>query len=254
MNLQQDCVGGFFVCQHLTIVNDLYIMNINESIQDWINNNCDTQQAINLLSIVEPGHRWEKFKGISFIPFNEKQQLKKKLLSFRHVTLQSQKIDTKKNEIDNLTEKFEVGKLEGSFSVQPFTPPPPESILLMKKKRGDLLSIYRRTHGQLSIATEQKTRYNLAKEIMEDIIPELDRISGIIRHWEETGEEPEVAKLDIVQDTVKKAKKIGSLTPMISRLNKKIEKATSLDEKLRFEKELLEKEEELQQIKDELGW
>lgn len=110
-------------------------------------------------------------------------------------------------------------------------------------------------HTELRICDDESTRYGIAREIMEEVIPELDGIYDRIREWEETGELPsEASTLTVVQDTVRKMQRVNSINSRISRLNGFLKKQNlSAGDRKKYEKEKLEKDLELAELSRELG-
>lgn len=132
----------------------------------------------------------------------------------------------------------------------------PEAILNLRSKAKLLHKEQALKHAQLATVTTDKERYALAFQIMEEVIPQLDNIYDTIREWESTGELPApVHTNDVIKDTVEKMKKVYSLSPRISRLKKWLNGGKKLTNKERqdYEKELLEKELELKDLRAELG-
>lgn len=99
-----------------------------------------------------------------------------------------------------------------------------------------------------------KDRYEVAKKIMEDVLPETDEIYDQIKAWQEDGILPTSPQDDVVKQTVEKMQRVYSLRPRISRLKKWVSGDDLNDEKRKeYEKELLEKELELASLEKELG-
>lgn len=109
-------------------------------------------------------------------------------------------------------------------------------------------------HSELRVADSDKKRLEIASEIMENIIPDLDGIYDRIREWQNTGELPsETSTIDAVQDTVKKMLHVASLKSRISRLTGFMKKQLSAADRQKYEEEKLEKEIELAELEAILG-
>ena len=122
-----------------------------------------------------------------------------------------------------------------------------ESAKLLHKRHAML-------HSELRIAGTDKKRLELASDIMENVIPELDGIYDRIRDWQNTGELPaELSTVDTVQDTVKKMLHVASLKSRISRLTGFMKKQLSASDRQKYEEEKLEKEIELAELEALLG-
>lgn len=117
-------------------------------------------------------------------------------------------------------------------------------------------------------AGKRKRAHDLAIEIMEEIIPELDKIYDAARHWAETGSLPAGRTRDeVVKDTIEKMKRIQRLREKRSRLKgylKKGEREVWMDgvkswegltpkSIMEIENEVLEGRVEERQLMDELG-
>lgn len=145
---------------------------------------------------------------------------------------------------------------------QPLAPTPnvaddePDEILLLRSRARKLHKRQALIHAQLGQVETDGERYELALELMEDVVPALDALYDQIRAWKETGELPVSAKPDgdLVQATVKKMQRLGSLASRISRL-KALLKGHTLQpiERQDYEKELLEKKVEEKELRKELG-
>lgn len=108
----------------------------------------------------------------------------------------------------------------------------------------------------------------LAEDIMENIIPELDGIYGSVREWAKSGRLPTAPEADsAVRQTVEKMRRIEYCKQRISRIRawlkagertvtvdgKKQVSALDFSDKRELEKELLEREVEMRGIREELG-
>lgn len=211
-------------------------MNINQSIADWIENDHNFQQGIRILSLITPGHHWEKYRGSHFAPFQEKSNLKKELISHY-------------DENDDQRSQVKTTLLTTEKEVEI-----PESILMIKQKNKKLHGLNDKLHSELSLIKSKGRRYEIARIIMMEIIPELNRNYNMIREWERSGKEPPTAEMEVIKDTVQKSKQILSLTPRISKLKRWVKEAKTIEEKEKHQAELEEKEKTLAELKIELGW
>ncbi|PHN06951.1 hypothetical protein [Flavilitoribacter nigricans] len=99
-----------------------------------------------------------------------------------------------------------------------------------------------------------KERYDIAREIMQDVLPPTDELYDQIRAWEQDGTLPPDPEDNVVQQTVEKMQRVYSLRPRISRLKKwKDDPELDADKRREYTKELLDKELELAQLERELG-
>jgi hypothetical protein len=118
-------------------------------------------------------------------------------------------------------------------------------------------------HAQLHVLESAELRLPIILEIMENIIPALDEIYDVIRnggirknlpHTE--GGEPSLDYRQGIQDGFQQAQKLGYLKNRIFKLSSQngfINKAKDRDEKLKFEKELIQKQTERNALCIELG-
>lgn len=116
-------------------------------------------------------------------------------------------------------------------------------------------------HAKLTIVQSNQERFELAKMIMEKVIPALDDIYDQIREWESTGTLPNEPDHD--QEALKKGalmyKKLESLRPRISKLKKWIQEgkrgSTVLNTSAiaEYEAEKRHKEEEVKTLLETLG-
>jgi len=127
----------------------------------------------------------------------------------------------------------------------------PEAILMLRYKARKLHKRQAYLHAQLSLLETDEDRYNAAHEIMDVVIPALDKIYDQIRSWKETGDLPRSSS-DYdrgFQEGVEALNRINSLGSRISKLKGLLKKNITDKEKLRYEKELLDKQLELINLK-----
>lgn len=197
------------------------------TIKEWIDNNGSYRDGIALMH--ELGIINESLSDMlyrPFIPKSAKEELQKLLTPY-------------------------VGQ-------QPMTPPPnsakvePPYISSLRKKAVLLLKKRDQARSQLKVAETDEQRYELAKNLMDELIPSIDETYGYIKQYEKEGVVPNVQEEDIIQQTVKKMLKLQSLKPRISRLKKMLSGVLTEKERQTYEKELLDKELLVQQIRAEL--
>lgn len=155
----------------------------------------------------------------------------------------------------------------GSSSAAPL-PEPPEVQALRKQgiqyhKQYAVLKERLRALFDDPTHYSNEDRYNISREIMEDVIPATDAVYDRIRQYEHTGTMPESGTQQVVRDTVEKYEKLLSLRPRISRIRGWMEKGerpmkaglVKLTEKdlAELRAELDEKLAQVQLIETELG-
>lgn len=131
----------------------------------------------------------------------------------------------------------------------------PQSIAVLRAKLKHAHKRHDEANGRLHAATDNETRYQIAREIMEDITPYLDAGYAQIREYHSTGKEP-AAKVEdsALVSAGKDFKKIKSLQPRISRLKKWIlDESNSAEIREGFRTELIDKELELEKLKQKYG-
>lgn len=136
----------------------------------------------------------------------------------------------------------------------------PEAVRALRQKAIPLHKRYSHLKAQLhTMITDRdkykdQDRYQIAREIIEDVLPPTDEIYDQIRDWENDGTLPPDPQDDLVQQTVNKMQRVYSLRPRISRLKKWIKDGkTKANKRKEYEKELLDKELELAELEKELG-
>lgn len=155
--------------------------------------------------------------------------------------------------------KEELRKLLSPYiGQQPTSPLPnrskvePPYISSLRQKAVLLLKKRDQVRSQLKVAETDEQRYELAKTLMDELIPSIDEAYGHIKQYEEEGVVPNVQEEDIIQQTVKKMLKLQSLKPRISRLKKMLSGKLTPKERQTYDKELLDKELLVQQIRADL--
>jgi hypothetical protein len=195
--------------------------------QEWLDNNGKFSDGLRILEQLGiQDEDLEKIQYRPFIPMSAVQKLRKIL------SKQADLAPTKKD-IPNPTQE-------------------PNTIQNLRKQGRLFLKKKDALKAQLYTASDDDSRFEIARQIMEEIIPTIDDIYDQIRAFEATGQLPITNEKSIVKQTVEKMLRIQSLRPRISKLKKMLN--GNLDAKARqtYEKELLEKEIELAQIREEL--
>jgi len=137
----------------------------------------------------------------------------------------------------------------------------PTAILSLRQRGKHLKGLESDIHGQMKAYanTENPTKfkvklYQLAKQLMTKIEPELDEVYGAIREWQINGSIPVAGKERIVADTVAKLRKYENLRKRISKINGWI-KGGELEstEQEKYESEMAAKKSEMVTIKEELN-
>lgn len=98
----------------------------------------------------------------------------------------------------------------------------------------------------------KKEAYQLARELMEEVIPRLDAIYNQIREWKETGIVPNPPSPDGFKKGVELMKRRESLRTRILKLKKLL--SSKLEERIRqrYENEILDKIKELKELEEVL--
>lgn len=135
---------------------------------------------------------------------------------------------------------------------------PPE-VLRLRSRGQHLMKLQSDLHTRLKLAKTDTDRYQIAEALMDEVIPELDKVYNAIRSWENNGTLPPDNADDIRRETIALMHKIESLKPRVSRLQgwlktgKKDGKEITEADRRNYEKELLEKQVELGDIREKLG-
>lgn len=145
----------------------------------------------------------------------------------------------------------------GRIAKPPVQDPPEVQRLRLRGQK--LMKLQSDMHTRLKLADNDTERYQIAEALMEEVIPELDKVYNAIRTYESTGALPPDNADDIRRETIAQMQKIESLKPRISRLQgwltagKKDSKELSEADRRGYQKELLEKQAELADLREKLG-
>lgn len=225
-------------------------MDLSEWIHKWLTENGSFLEGVRLYKLtINPIYaiKFERLLDRKYVDEDAKAHLSRLLKSYlsTHPPINNRPLKTPSIPI----EEDEVETEEEPASVKALRL---KAIPLHKRYSHLKAQLY-----QMSIDTQlyfDKDRYNIAFEIMEEILPETDSIYDQIRRWDQAGELPPEPENILVQQTVEKMQKIYSLRPRISRLKSWVEKkGITAAEKRKYEKELLDKEIELSVLEVELG-
>jgi len=223
-------------------------MNILKRIEEWEKSGCPYLQGV-ALYLRLPNRKRQLLKQFQRYleatpPSRLQSKLKSELLSYRSNSNASVGSESVGKRVGAPIVSTQKGKNY------------PKSILVLKEKGRRLYMRYDATHGAMAAAKTDGDRYEFAREIMEEIVPKIDEIYGKIRRWEKTGVEPVVggkSEEDVVKMVVEKMLKINSLKSRISRLRRLLKGDIGDKKRQVYQKEILEKEVEMQELKNELG-
>jgi len=218
---------------------------LSNQIQAWFKNGKPYSQGVALYRQTGGAYSvvmFERYIGARYIPKNILQRLSMVLSKYLQTNplvdqapLPRDQNDTTRTIVQYVPNK----KIE------------PSEITQLREKAKLLHKRHAFLHAQLSILESDEERYEVAKEIMEEVIPTLDSIYDQIRVFEKEGKLPIPEKEKRAVDLLNKR---NSLRSRISRL-KSILKKDDLEstKKTKYQKELLAKEILLQKIENELN-
>ena len=196
-------------------------------IKDWIKQGGSFLEGMQLLDQLGiKDSILEQAKHRPFITSSDKERLKQLLLP--HIELESPS--------------------------KPISTAEPASIQAIRRKA--ILQLKKRDalRAQLAVVPSDQERFEIAQELMEEVIPTIDRLYDQIHQFEETGEVVREDQQSIIQQTVQKMQRIQSLRPRISRLKNWLTKTDlPTNKKIEYQKELSEKEIELANLLSELN-
>jgi len=138
-------------------------------------------------------------------------------------------------------------------------PSEPDVITQYRQMGRRSLKIQADLHTKMKVAATDTERYEIARQLMEEVIPEIDRIYDAIRAYENDNIIPASPEVDAVRIAAKKLVKEKYLHDRIIRLNRFLEsgqrnnKPLTDTERSEYEKEVLEKTAELEALRIELG-
>jgi hypothetical protein len=134
----------------------------------------------------------------------------------------------------------------------------PTSIVLLREEGKKLKKRESFVHAHLVAEAfgnaDQGKLYEFAKEMMEDIHPQLDDVYDTIRSFEKDGTLPADEKQKIIEDTILKMNKKKNMQTRLYRLQKWLkDPAISEEQKTAYQREIEEKEQSIKDIKELLG-
>lgn len=133
--------------------------------------------------------------------------------------------------------------------------PEPEVITQLRNRGKLLLKEQAFLHARLSAVESDEERFEIAKQLLDKkgVVGKIDRVYNGLREFEKSGDIPAIAASSSLKEKVlEQVKKRDSLKPRISRLRSKLKKDLSKEVRLKYEKELLEKEALLADIEKDL--
>lgn len=153
---------------------------------------------------------------------------------------------------------------------QPPSPPPPPSSPLTKKAQQpttdepaeiqDLREHIRRNykqysylHAQLSKETNQHRRYQIAKTIVNYILPEIDSMYNEISEWKRSGQLPLVWDMRVVKEVLRMYTRRRTIVNQVNSLTRKNEQEKRPSIIAEIEVEIEEKTKEIEYLSAKLG-
>lgn len=213
-------------------------MNLSELIHEWIHSEGSFIEGIRLLHLTgRPVAHFEAQLERPYVDPSQKQALAQQLRQYLQLNPPSKIIPVQPDEMP----------VEEPAAIQDLRR---QAIPFHKRYSHLKAQLY-----QMSVETNKYSdpdRYEIAREIMEGVLPKTDAIYDQIRAWEETGELPPERNDELVRQTVEKMQRIQSLRPRISRLKKLLAGKLSVEKRRRYEVELLAKEVEVRYLEEEL--
>lgn len=245
----------FYVLASPPLFLHFWIMNILEKVRQWFDQDCPYLPGVALYRQTGgayPIHIFEGYEQANFVPQDLEQRLQYALSLFLQ-NHPSEKITSEEKEVEQPQKRTIVQNLEVDLTVDQ----EPEVIQQLRAKARSLHKRHAHLKAQLPLGETPADRYQIAFEIMENIIPSLDEIYDQIRDWQATGTLPEAPPSDevqlAIQDTIKKMNRRGTLASRISLLKRKLQKKLKDGQQQKYQKELLDKQVELQQIEEALS-
>ena len=231
-------------------------MALVKQIQNWFAKNGSFIEGTTLLMQTGANTaRFQRYFSAPYVPEPVERQLRTLLTAYLDIHANDLPVeDAQAVETAPEASKMTENRTNVQNSVIPNLEEPLQ-ILALRQEARKLHKRQAMLHGQLSVVATDGERYELAKEIMEEVIPNLDRIYDTIRAWEKTGDLPTAAKSDDgFRRGVELMKRLNSLKPRISRLKSLLKKTSpDPDERQKYEKELKEKELEVLEIEEQIN-
>lgn len=257
-----------FFCLSRTIVSVLHLwMELKELIRAWFKDNCHFGTGVNLLQQTQRHpvevQRFRSYFTAHFVPAQAEKQLQQLLRMY----LESQPVASVLVENhafvgNSIKEPPEMSEILANVQNIDKTAAEPVEIQKLRETAKEWHKKQSYVHAQMGLVESDEERYACAEQLMEEIIPTLDRIYDQIRAFEKDGTLPAPAAVnDVARQAVEDYKRMEkTLRPRISRLKKWIDKGLndkkrvlSASEIEKYKKELVEKELEFQTLKNKLG-
>ena len=236
---------------------------MNQKIADWFENRKPYGEGLDLL--IQTGAsgaviaKLSRHQYLDYIPALYQDQLE--------VALNEAVMNGKAREINTArpTQKpieepdppaFAPRPVHPSISIPKKTGKEPAAISALYEKGKWLMKQYSAAHVEMGLSKDKEHRAVLAQKIMEQFIPEIDRVYDQIRQFDETGKLPAPAPTvehRAYLQGVSDMKEIIAIRTRISQRKTSSKKARSLAVKKRLEKEMIELQEQiafLEQKKD----
>jgi vacuolar-type H+-ATPase catalytic subunit A/Vma1 len=129
----------------------------------------------------------------------------------------------------------------------------PEEVAALRERGKKLLKKRAFLRGQLVAVETDADRYRLAREIMNEVTPAIDRTYDQIRAYEKNGTIPPMPEeKDIMRQAVDMFRRRESLRTIIARKKREL-KTLKGAERTTLEVDILENEEEYNQLNEKLG-
>jgi hypothetical protein len=221
---------------------------MKSEVQKWYNEGSNFYKGVMLLrSVGAPSDPFDSLLNESYIPTAKRQLLEAAINAlgnrqFAVITTQDSKPKTQNSKLQNNEE--------------------PQSITNLRLEARILHKLHADRHAQLHVETDAGKRLQLIVEIMEQIIPSLDKIYGDIRAYQATGVLPNQTQLSEknyetgVKEGIEQFQRLMNLKSRISKLDGKnglISQERDAKRKTNLEKELTEKRLESEKIQAELN-
>lgn len=218
-------------------------MKLQTEVKNWIESNGHFGAGIAFLLGIGKSEvyiRLVPYLGGFFVPAQAKEELKYVLTKWLETQPPLENVQEEFVEVEE-TAKVVTKKEE------------PQSVFLLREDAKRLHKRHSFVNANLHQADSDEKRFELAREIMEDIIPKLDNIYDQIRDYHKSGTLPEVPTTNVVKETVEKMQRLQSIRSRISRLKGFLEGKLNDKKKEEYTTELLSKEKEAMGIEKELG-
>ena len=220
-------------------------MSLEREIRNWVNSEGSFASGVDLYRRVGGGPHLADFRSYcsrQYLPPGAKDQLRQIL----------EKIAPREAEALDITKP---GPPASQAAQQE-----PESVSALREQGKAVKKRESYLHAQMVFLSRQpetperkKELYTIAKELIDEITPELDRIYDAIKDFERTGKQPMSNEAQLIKETVQKIRKRDSITTMVYRLRSRLSKGVmTKEEEEKTKAQLAEKEAEWAQLDEEL--